>query len=578
MSVSAQGNVGSEQVVDDAVDLREYLVPIVRHKFLVLGTALLVVALSVLYSFTRPPVYTSTATVLVKPTGVNLTELGGLGTEKLVNLETEAQLVESTAVAESAAAALGGDETPQQLLRNVSAQPVPDSQTLDITYSDGEPSSAQEGAMAFTRAYLDDRSAAAQQLVLGQVEQITASIEAAQARLRELNGIIADPTVDPLEAQDARAERASVQAQLDGLQIQVASVTLLNTDPGSIIVEAQVPKQPSSPNHTLNIAIGVFLGLLVGFAVGSLRGRLDQRLHKTADIEEALRVPLLAAIPMVTDERRGPDELVAFRDPSAPASEAYRALRTTLFAAIRSGEGTIMVVSSVPGEGKTTVAANLAVTLAYAGKDVVLVSADMRRPRTHELFGLPNNRGLSSFLTGTLPLEDCLVSTEQVANLAVCPGGPVPAEPVELLQSERMRELLTELRGIASFVVLDCPPVLTVADTLALVSVTDAAIFVVDSSGTRRTAVVEAKRRLEQVGARILGGVLNKVPPAGRTGYTYGYGYGYGYGSGPDGASSEGATTEPGPTRSPVPAEPEVAPDATVLGNGGVGDQTKAAG
>jgi succinoglycan biosynthesis transport protein ExoP len=558
LRASTAGSAGSDQMVEGTIDLRDYVEPIVRHKYLVLGTLVLVNALAILYTLTRPPVYTSTSTVLVKPTGVNLTELGGLGTERLVNLQTEAQLVESTTVAVRAAEILGAGATPPQLLRHVTAEPVPDSQTIDISYSDGEASSAQKGAMAFARAYLDNRREEAQALVDDQVQQITASISAAQAQLRELNQIIADALVTSTDAQDARAERASVQAQLEGLQVQVASVSLLNTDPGAIIVEALVPKTPSSPNHTLNIAIGVFLGLLLGVGAGLVRGRLDQRLHKTTDLEGALSVPLLAAIPMVPDERPGPEELIALRDPSAPASEAYRALRTTLFASLRGGEGTIMVVSSVPGEGKTTVAANLAITLAYAGRSVILVSADMRRPRVHELFGLPNTRGLSSFLTGTLPWEDCVVSHEQLSNLAVCPGGPVPGEPVELLQSKRMSDLLAELRRLAEFVILDCPPVLTVADTVALASLTDSALFVVDSSGTRRTAVVEARRRLQQVGTEMLGGILNKVPPAGRSGYSYSYGYGYGYGYGPDG-SREGRAVKRERGAKPVPARPDEA-------------------
>ncbi len=601
MRVSTAGSTGPDQMVEGTVDLRDYVEPIVRHKYLVLGTLVLVNALAILYTITRPPVYTSTSTVLVKPTGVNLTELGGLGIEKLVNLQTEAQLVESTTVAVRAAEIVEGEATPQQLLRNVDAKPVPDTQTIDIAYSDGEPPVAQEGAAAFARAYLENRKAEADALVSGQVEQITASIAAAQTRLRELNEIIASSPPTSIEARDARAERASVQAQLEGLQVQVASVSLLNTDPGTVIVQAQEPRRPSSPNHTLNIAIGVFLGLLLGVGAGLVRGRFDQRLHKTTDLEEALSVPLLAAIPMVPDERPGPEELIALRDPSAPASEAYRALRTTLFASLRSGDGTIMVVSSLPGEGKTTVAANLAVTLAYAGRRVVLVSADMRRPRAHELFGLPNTRGLSSFLTGTLPWEDCLVPHEQLSNLAVCAGGPVPAEPVELLQSARMSDLLAQVREIADFVILDCPPVLTVADTLALASLADSTLFVVDSSGTRRTAVVEARRRLQQVGADILGGVLNKVPPAGRSGYSYSYGYGYGYGYGPDGAGREERpakperVTKPVPARSDgaapeerpakpervpeaVPAKPDARPKSRSRGDGAAGEQTKAAG
>ena len=187
--------------------------------------------------------------------------------------------------------------------------------------------------------------------------------------------------------------------------------------------------------------------------------------------------------------------------------------------------GILLVVSALPGEGKTMVASNLSVMLANADKRVVLISADMRRPRLHQLFGLPNRQGLSDILRGDRTLEECLLPTD-FPNLVVCPAGPVPADPAELLQSERMSRLLGVLREAADFIVLDCPPVLAVTDALVLVPLADAAIFVADSTATKRDAVAEARNHLQQVGANLLGGVLNNMPAPGRTGYGYGYGYG----------------------------------------------------
>ena len=191
--------------------------------------------------------------------------------------------------------------------------------------------------------------------------------------------------------------------------------------------------------------------------------------------------------------------------------------------------GTLMIASSLPDEGKSTVAANLAAVLAQADKDVVLISADMRKPRMHELFGVSSDRGLSSLLAGAVSPLTCLVASEH-PRLVLCPAGPVPSNPAELLQSERMLELVKTLRRTADFVVFDCPPVLAVSDSLGLVTMADAVIFVVDSRSTNRLAVREAAYRLQQVGTRILGGVLNKLD---RSPGGYGYGYGYGYGPTP---------------------------------------------
>jgi capsular exopolysaccharide synthesis family protein len=532
--------MGREQAYNDSVDLREYLAPLMRQKRLIALVAILVLAAAAAYTFTRTPVYKATATVLLKPTGVNLADLGALGSEKLLNLETEMQLVKSTAVATNATAALGGGMTPAEALKHVSVNVVPDSQALEISYTDPDPTRAQKGAMAFARGYLDDRQAQAEDLVTSQIDELNAKLAAANARITELNATIASTSSSSPEYRDAKTELETVGQSIVNLTAQVDEADLLNTDPGQVIVVPQVPTHPSSPNHPRDLGLGLFLGLGLGIVLAFARGRTDQRLHEATDLEGALGVPLLASIPKVPEGSKGREGLISIEDPGAPAAEAYRALRTTLMAAFHRGGGTLLVVSSLPGEGKTTVAANLSVMVAQADRRVVVISADMRRPRLHELFGLSNGRGLSSVLGGDRSLPDCVFAT-QLPNLLVCPAGPIPPDPAEMLQSERMRQLIATLRQTADFVVLDCPPVLTVADPLGLAAISDAALFVIDSTATKRSDVAEARYRLEQVGGTLLGGVLNKMPAPTRGRYGYGYGYGYS----PNGAPT---SQEPGTT------------------------------
>jgi capsular exopolysaccharide synthesis family protein len=510
--------------VDETVDLRRYVEPVVRQKRLALLTACVVFAACLLYTFTRTPVYRSTATVLVKPTGVNLANLPS-GAEKLVDIETEARVVRSMPVAERAAPSVHAGLTPAQLLDRVSVAPVVDTLTLEISFRDTDPSVAQEGASAFARAYLAYRAQQAQELVASQLAEIDASLAADQTRLRHLNATIASSPPRSASARNARTQRKDVLARVALLEDKLTATHLLNTDPGTVIVNARTPKGPIGPNRASGVVIGLLLGLAAGVAVAFIRGRMDRRVHTSAELEEALGSPLLASIPWVPDGGDGAAGLITVRDPEAPASEAFRALRATLMAVAGRGEGTLMVVSALPGEGKTMVAANLSVALAAIGKRVVLVSADMRRPRVHEMFGLPNGRGLSSILSGEVP-ADLGVLDPEVESLYICPGGPPPAEPGELLLSQRMRDLVEELRGLVEYVVLDAPPVLTVADALALAPLVDGVLFVVDARSTERQAVAEASRRLEQVGVSLLGGVLNKVPPPGP--HEYGYGYRYG--------------------------------------------------
>jgi len=230
-------------------------------------------------------------------------------------------------------------------------------------------------------------------------------------------------------------------------------------------------------------------------------------------------------------------------------SEAYRTLRTSiLFSAMQRGLHTIMVASANAGEGKSTTAANLAVVLADSGKRVVLISADLRKPRLHRFFGLETEPGLSNALAGESSVWETL-QAPQVENLRVMVSGPVPARPTELLQSEAMGELVADLRDVSDFVIIDTSPILPVADALVLAPLVDGILLVADASITTRSAVTHTRELLDQVDARLIGAVFNDYDPSrdrGGAGY-YGYGYrryGY-YGEASEGASRRGAPAFP---------------------------------
>jgi capsular exopolysaccharide synthesis family protein len=253
-------------------------------------------------------------------------------------------------------------------------------------------------------------------------------------------------------------------------------------------------------------------------------------------------------------KKRQDTKLVSLEQPKSAVSEAYRTLRTSvLFTGMQRGVKALMVVSPTAGEGKTTTAANLAVSLADANKRVILISADLRKPRVHRFFGLENEVGLSSVLTGDARAWEAL-QDPKIDNLRVMASGPVPARPGELLQSEAMGELIAELREVADFVIVDTAPILLVADALALAPLVEGVIFVADSEVTTRGAVAHAREQLEQVGAPIIGAVFNNFDPSKARNYSpyayypyryrygrYGYGERYGYGY-------YGTSTAPAPT------------------------------
>jgi tyrosine-protein kinase len=486
------------------LDIRDYLAVLRRRKKLIAAVAFVLVALSIAWTLTQTKIYTATAEVLARVPIQSATDTNGnlVG----INIENERQQVLSTRVARVVQGSFEPDISSSALLRRVEVTIPQDTDVLQIHYSDPSPAKAQEGAQAFAKGYLDYKNDQAQQMILDKVAVLDDTIEAQQAL----------PNPD--------------KVLIAALGTQKAQLLTTTIDPGEITLDAQLPTSPTSPNLPMNVALALLFGVVIGVVAAYVRERVDDHLRGRNDLEEVLAVPVMTMIPSVPGWRdRGSTQLVTMTTPRSPAAEAYRTLRTSmLVAAAERGIKTIMVVSSVAGEGKSTTAANLGVVLAQAGKRVVLISADLRRPRIHEFFGLGVERGLSEVLMGERRPWESLKSGG-TDNLWVMSSGHIPGQPTELLQSPAMQELITDQREVVDFIVIDCPPILAVADALVLAPLVDGVIFVADAMSTPRGAVIQARAQLDQVGARMLGAVLNNVA-AGGVGYAY-YGGQYSYAS-----------------------------------------------
>lgn len=501
----------SEEVT---VRLRDVLATIRRRKWSVLGVTLLVTALAAAYSFTRTPSYTSTAEVLVRPT---LTSPVNTVSNKGLSLQTEARLVTSAAVANIARTSLGasaGDAT--QLLRHVAVTVPAETEVLQITYSDTDPARARRGADAFARAYLDFKSGEADETVARYTDGLQTQTADVEGQIQAQNQQISQLAPNSQGWLDALRELDLLQARRISLQEQLATATTLSVDPGLIIQPAQLPGAPDSPKHGFDIAMGLFFGLFCGIGVAAARERYRDGVTDAGVLEQSLGAPVLGIIPRLHASRRSSAQLVTLTEPRGGASEGYRTIRTNLLAAgNRPLPKTILVTSAEMGEGKTTTAANLAVCLALLGKEVVLISADLRRPRVHALFGMQSDEGLSQVLAGELSMGDA-VRVSAIPHLRVLTSGSVSTllEPAELLQSDRMLEVLTYCKE-AEFVVIDGPPVRGVADSLALAGMVDGVIVVADARKGTRESVARAAYQLDQVGGRVIGGVLNGFERAG---------------------------------------------------------------
>lgn len=339
---------------------------------------------------------------------------------------------------------------------------------------------------------------------------------------------------------------AAIRATSDAAN-ELETLTVSGESSGATVVQivpmeaALTPMRPVSPNWTRNLTLGTMLGLLAGFGLVVLRATVDRRIRKASDLEEITGVSVLTVIPR-TAELASRSTLT--RNGTA-AAEAMRQLRTNLrFVNIDRPPRSIVVTSANAGEGKSTLAANLAGLLADSGQPTILIDADLRRPTQADIFVLDSSVGLTEVLAGVAELPDALVPTSH-PNLLLLPVGRARQNPSEVVGSERMRNLITSLAEQHT-VIIDAPPLLPVTDAELLTVASDGAILVVRVGSTRAEQVAHAARKLKLVNGKLLGTVLNLVETKELGAAVYGAHYGS--------YQSEYYTSEDRPTAGPAHA------------------------
>lgn len=490
---------------------------IIRSRLpLIIAAVVLAVVGAFLFSSVQSKVYEARATLIVGNSLSATPDYTGL----LVSQElssTYATIATTRPVLEAVITKLGLKTTPDDLLKDIATSTETGQPLLSVTVRDGDATQAAAIANAIAAQVIvaspsvGGHSADLQAAVDADLKATQDQIATDQSQVVSLSSI-----QTRTEAQDATL--ATLQAQLVSLRATYATLLAYSSASAAITVSviepAVAPDVPISPRPLLNTVIAGILGLLVSGAIVLVAAYLDDRIKTPEDVEDVVGLPTLGSVVKMGGEKGRSEiyRLVTLLYPRSAVAESYRMLRSNLeFARVDRPIHTILVTSSLPGEGKTVTAANLAIAFALEGRRVLLIDADLRRPGIHTLFDVPNTKGLTTMLRGDEVNLDAVAHTNEQERLRILTSGPLPPNPAEMLGSQRMLTFLQQLQTSQDVLVIDSPPLRVVTDAAILSAFVDGTLLVIDASKSRRAAVRLGREALNRVNAQVLGVVLNRV-------------------------------------------------------------------
>jgi capsular exopolysaccharide synthesis family protein len=494
------------------LDLRSFLAVFWRQRLLILLIMAVTTAAAGVWSVLQTPAYEASATVLVDlnaTTGQNLDEIQNPLAAIQQAIATEIQFAESDQVDDAAR-----ERFEQRVDMSAGAG---GGEALRFTVTDRDREDAASGANAYARAYLDvrgdslaERLRATNQGLRERIQTLQESIDSQNVRLAEIAGILVtqDPP-DPALQQEATAiqfrvntdlqTQAELRGQLANAEGQIRS---LQESFGRLTEEATPPSSPTSPDLTRDLLLGVGAGLLLGLAVAFARHLLDDRARNRGRLEALTGAPTLASLPQFAGRRRA--------EAGVAMVDAFRGLRAALdYAAMGQPFSVLAVVSPVQGDGKTTVAANLAIALAQAGQRTIAVDLDLRGPSLHRALAVSPAPGWRSIVVPD-DIRATLQESDESPRLHVIAAGVSEDDPADVLIPPRIEPIIADLRARADVVILDTPAVLATTDAQVIAREADA-VLLVASASTSRTEIEDTLMALRRVGAVVVGTVLNRA-------------------------------------------------------------------
>lgn len=487
------------------------------------------------------PIYQASTTLLINqarnPTGADMQDL--MMSERIGR--TYAQLMQGDRILAKVAEEFGVEPAVlQAAIAEISVTSVRDTQLLELAIEGTSPDLVASVAETLPRVFIEDlksvqseRFAESKNNLQRELDSLSNQIEVIQIAIEAIDG--APTAEEAVELSRLRNELTQYQNNYANLLQSYENIRLteVQSRDNIVVVEPpQVPIAPIRPRVLINTLLAAIVGAMLALGVIFLIEYLDDRIKTPQDLYSIVDLAVLGSIARIATQEKGwrkrkqrltaDETLVSSIQPRHPITEAYRSIRTNLqYSSVDSSLTSLLVTSATPGEGKTTTAANLAIVLAQSGRSVLLVDADMRKPRQHTLFNLPQSPGLTDAIVASHTPPTHYVRATNVPNLSLLTSGKVPPNPAELLGSQRMQQLIEQLHEQAELIIFDAPPVLAVTDAQVLASQVSGVVMIIDSEQTTRATVARAVEALARINANLLGAVLNRMVRSARGYYQY---------------------------------------------------------